>query len=566
MRLEDMSKHELIDLIKSSQSRRNYGLIWEHEKASENLINNAINVLPILEKQKSQTVASKHVSKYSNYLIEGDNYFVLKILRYTHFESVDVIYIDPPYNTGKKDFKYNDRFIEKDDPYRHSSWLNFMSKRLRLAKDLLKEDGIIFISIDDNEMPQLKLLCDSIFGEKNFIANLIWEKKRKASNLDSNVRGITEYVLAYGSRSARPLIHPIDKVEENKPYPFYNSGNKRDTLRFPSGISFTGLEDGFYKRQSFKAKKTLVTLKNDVTIKNGKATNAFELEGEWRYSQKWLDNSLREGEEIVFKGKEFKPYWINKSEDRNKNMKTLLNYDNYLIGTNEDGNEELFQVIGDNDFDFPKPVSLIKALINATTKPQDEALVLDFFAGTGTTGVAVLELNVEDNGNRRFILVTNNENEICTEITYPRIKKTITGYTNQKKEKVQGLGGNLDYFRTKFLKKSQNSDDMKIRIMDNCVDLLCFREGVFDEVETSDENFKIFRRDSQILGIYNGIDQSHLKYFKKVLDKLDGNKKVYIFTFDNEGLNPNDFIGWKDIEIEPIPKKILEVIGELNAI
>lgn len=565
MNFDDLSKEELINLLHRYETKKKYGLVWENEKVPENLIANAASVLPILEREKLRSVASKNLSNNSNYLIEGDNYFVLKILRYTHFESVDVIYIDPPYNTGKKDFKYNDHFIEKDDPYRHSSWLNFMNKRLRLAKDLLKEDGVIFISIDDNEMPQLKLLCDSIFGEKNFIANLIWEKKRKASNLDSNVRGITEYVLVYGSKTARPLIHPIDKVEENKPYPFYNSGNKRDTLKFPSGISFTGLEDGLYKRQTFKAKKTLVTLKNDVTIKNGKATNAFELEGEWRYSQKWLDNSLRQGEEVVFKGTEFKPYWINKSDDRNKNMKTLLNYDNYLIGTNEDGNEELFQVIGNNDFDFPKPVSLIKALINATTKPKDDALILDFFAGTGTTGVAVLELNEEDNGNRRFILVTNNENDICEEITYPRIKKTITGYTNQKNEKIEGLRGNLDYFRTKFLKKSQNADEMKMRIAENCIDLLCFREGTFEELEIAHDYFKIFRNGPKILGIYNSIDYSHLAEFKNSLETFEGQKKAFIFTFDNEGLNPNDFINWGNIELEPIPQKLLEIIGESNA-
>jgi len=233
--------------------------------------------------------------------------------------------------------------------------------------------------------------------------------------------------------------------------------------------------------------------------------------------------------------------------------------DNHLntMGSNEMNKYEL-------SFSYPKPSSLIKYLIQISHR-SNEITVLDFFAGSGTTGDAVLQLNKEDGGKRKFILVTNNEEKICEEITYARLKKTIRGFKNSSGQKIEGLGGNLNYLQIKFIKKSLNSDDMKMRIMDNCVDLLCFREGIFDEVETSDENFKIFRRDSQVLGIYNAIDQSNLKNFKKALEKLDGNKKVYIFTFDNEGLNPNDFIGWKDIEIEPIPKKILEVIGELNA-
>ena len=553
LKLEDMSKQELIDLVKSYEAKKKYGLVWESEHSKEILVQDPHRYFPVLTENVSKRIF-ENPEQNSHFLLEGENYHALSVLQYTHLNSVDVIYIDPPYNTGNKDFKYNDSFVQKEDSYRHSKWLNFISKRLRLSKSLLKNDGIIFISVDDNEIAQLRLLCDDIFGETNFLACFIWEKKRKASNLDATVRGITEYILAYGRSQARSIVHPLDIVEEDKPYPFYNSGNSRGVLEFPPGLTFSSLEDGIYSPAEYKAKRTLVKLLDKITIENSINKQSFKLEGEWRYSQKWLDNAILKNEEIVFKGTDFKPYWINRDPNRSKKMKTLLNYENYQIGTNEDGNEELFALVGENDFSFPKPSSLIKALISATTNSKDKCVVLDFFAGSGTTGDAVLQLNLEDRGNRQFILVTNNEGEICTEITFPRLQKLL-----------KSSKGNMNYFSVDFLKNSLNSDEMKIRIMDNCVDLLCFKEGIFNEIETLNDNYKIYQNTDRLLGIYNSFDYSDLHKFKNQLDKLDGKKKVYIFTFDNEGLNPNDLLDWNDIEIESIPQKILEVIGEINA-
>jgi adenine-specific DNA-methyltransferase len=163
-------------------------------------------------------------------------------------------------------------------------------------------------------------------------------------------------------------------------------------------------------------------------------------------------------------------------------------------------------------------------------------------------------------------MVTNNEDKICDEVTYPRLKKVMKGFKDSSNTKVDGLGGNLNYFRIKFINRSLNSDEMKIRINENCIDLLCFREGIFDEEHSTSDSYKIFKNGDKILGIYNSFDYEDLPKLKNDLDKYEeSNKKVYVFTFDNSGLNPNDFLNWKNVELEPIPQKILEIIGELYA-
>src|SRR3972149_10426210 len=163
------SKEELLKIVEKMESRKKYGLIWDEEKVKEQFEKDAENALPVLKEISSKEIIDKDTSKPVNILIEGDNYHALSVLNFTHQGKIDVIYIDPPYNTGQNDFKYNDDYVEKDDSYRHSKWLSFMSKRLRLAKNLLKDEGIIFISIDDNESAQLKLLCNEIFGEDNLL-------------------------------------------------------------------------------------------------------------------------------------------------------------------------------------------------------------------------------------------------------------------------------------------------------------------------------------------------------------------------------------------------------------
>jgi adenine-specific DNA-methyltransferase len=208
---ETYTREQLIAEVEKLSKRKKYGLVWEEEKIIEKFEKEAEGKLPVLIEDKKREVKTDP-DKPVNILIEGDNYHALSVLNYTHNKSIDVIYIDPPYNTGNKDFKYNDKFVEAEDTYRHSKWLAFMSKRLKLAKNLLKNTGVIFISIDDNEQANLKLLCDEIFGETNFIAQLIWEQGKK--HIGTFVGINHEYMLIYAKNKS--VINDNEKNGDKK--------------------------------------------------------------------------------------------------------------------------------------------------------------------------------------------------------------------------------------------------------------------------------------------------------------------------------------------------------------
>jgi len=564
-----MSREELIDLIKSYESKKKYGLVWESEKTREHFEFDNNKILPVLLEKKNLRINGKAIDEPS-YLIEGDNFYALNILKYTHLGKIDFIYIDPPYNTGNKDFKYNDVFVDKEDTFRHSKWLSFMSKRLFLAKELLSENGVIFVSIGDDEQANLKLLMDSIFGENNFIST-VPRLAKTSSDKGTFYAPSKDFVLAYKHRQRSEKFNDIlDNDYKNRFKGLDERGhfatvglfqaaldsrpNQRYWIECPDGSFIIPPGNVFPPKIADAA--FIKPESNDDKV--------------WRWS---VDTYLEKKHLLVFKKSKRSPMLNEKFkksdwnvdtkyylEDRQESGKRPRDWmDGYLntVGSSEMNKYEL-------SFSYPKPTSLIKYLIQISHTSKD-IVALDFFAGSGTTGDAILQLNKEDGGNRKFILVTNNEDNICEEVTYPRLKKAIKGFKNSEGQKFDGLGGSLHYFKINFIKKSLNTDEMKIRIYENCIDLLCYREGVFEEIEDASDNYRIFQRTGKILGIYFSFDNSDLSMFKKKLDQLDGQKKAYVFTFDSEGLNPNDFIDWHDIELEPIPKKMLEVIGNLNA-
>ncbi|MDD4151312.1 MAG: site-specific DNA-methyltransferase [Candidatus Gracilibacteria bacterium] len=536
---------ELEQELENLKNTKKYGLVWDSEKEHEQVVLDCQTKLPILKEEKTRKIINDN-SGDSNLLIEGDNYHALQVLNYTHKEAIDVIYIDPPYNTGNKDFIYNDKYIDKEDTYRHSKWLNFMDKRLRLAHNLLKEDGVIFISIDDNEQAQLKLLCDEIFGEENFVAKIIWKKKQGGGNDSTHIVVEHEYIYIY-SKVLSKLIFNLDSehVLSDSLYPFKDEKGEYGLVTLD--------------KTSIRFSQSLVY---EIIDKNGNIYLPRIVKGRqscWRWGKEKVKNEF---DSLVFKdGKVYTKYY----RPEGVTPKSLL-YDT-RFGRTETGKELLIEILGRNSFSYPKPLELLKHLLRISTR--DNSLVADFMAGSGTTGHAVLDLNKEDGGNRKFILCTNNENNICEEITYERIKRVSNGYTNSKGKEIEGLGGNLRYYKTDFVEiesLKEITDKQKLELTYNAGELLAIKEGIYNELEKNDF-WQIFENKTEIVAIYFKEStrkvQEMKERLKEIQTKKGGKVKWYIY---NNPFDKTDFKDLKGLELKDIPDPILKVYREINRV
>lgn len=386
-------------------------------------------------------------SKLKHKLIIGDNYDVLLNLLIEYKNKIDVIYIDPPY--GKDDMGYF-----ADTNYSNSitrdNLLSMLYPRLFLAKQLLSANGVIFCSIDDRNYAYIKCLFDEIFGEKNSSGMIVWQKKKKPSFLSKNFGTIFEYILCYVKNYNETFPFSVETTTLGKKYPFNNAGNSKTQLVFPPNSVTFNMPDGIIFAQDMSNGNIYTKLLNDLEIKDGKNVNKFILEGEWRYSQDTLNNEIKNGSLITISQIPFRPNLV-KDGGKIKKMKNFLSPDSYKCGTNEDGSDELNSILNENVFDNPKPISLIKLLLKSTTYANKEAKILDFFAGSGTTGQAVMELNREDSGNRQFILCTNNEitdknpNGIAYDVTAKRLKRIMTGECYDGTKDFEWLKNNKPY-------------------------------------------------------------------------------------------------------------------------
>lgn len=561
-----LSKEELIKAIEKLESRKKYGLIWDEERTKEKFETDAENAYPVLKEVRGRTIETD-LEKPINLLIEGDNYHSLSVLQYTHLGKIDVIYIDPPYNTGNKDFRYNDQWVDREDTYRHSKWLSFMYKRMKLARDLLSEEGSIFISIDDNEYAQLKLLCDHVFGERNFVAQLVVQLNPRGRTLDKYFAKTHEYIMVYAKNFDSANIHEIEKSEEMQAEykqeddngmfrllelrnrnPVFNRKN-RPNLFYPifvnpkSGLIKLEKATGFlavYPRNSKGEDGCWTWGKGKVSANINDLLARKASTGAWRIFRK--DRLIKENG-MIATTKE-KAIWLDKDIN------------------NESGKEALRNILHTHLFDFPKSVGLIKKCLSVAG--NRDSIVLDYFAGSGTTGHAVLEMNREDSGNRQFILCTNNENNIATNVCYPRIEKVTRGYKKfGTGEKIPGLGGNLRYFKTAFVKKSINRDEIKVRITNECTEMLCVREGIY-ALSRETAKYRTFTQGKRMMGVYYALDRSGLTHLQKEFDRFKGEKVLYCFTFDPLGLDQNTFTDWQNIRLEPIPQPILDIYQEIH--
>ncbi|MDE5580579.1 MAG: site-specific DNA-methyltransferase [Treponemataceae bacterium] len=417
----DVLKQELADTLIDERELR-YQFTWPDKQKSVLLANTTTN--KTLRPCKEESV---DFDSTQNLYIEGDNLEVLKLLQETYLGKIKMIYIDPPYNTGN-DFVYNDDFSQEADEYKensgqldeqgnrlfqntesngrfHTDWLNMIYPRLRLAKDLLSDDGVIFISIDDNEVENLKKICSEIFGQENILGIVTWSKKRKGSFLSKKIVSLTEYCLVVAKDFNNAFLYG-GKAEESESQPIIKRTNPLGTLKFQANSVITKLNDGIYSAGIYGEEVNPVTLLNDVIVKNGLITNDFSLEAHFVWSQAYLLSEIKKGGKVVINTKNFQPR-VFRIYDENS-FKGFSSFVNGVAinGTNEDAYEELEEIFNVKKlFDYSKPVSYIKEFIKAATYFNKNSFILDFFSGSATTAHAVMQLNAEDGGNRKFIMV-----------------------------------------------------------------------------------------------------------------------------------------------------------------
>ena len=416
----DQLRQELAESIVEGPQER-YHLNWPGKR--EALLKANAPIAKTLRPYRDESV---NFDTTKNLFIEGDNLDALKLLQETYLGQVKMIYIDPPYNTGN-DFIYEDDFSEstegflrrsnqKDDKGNrlianpetngrfHSDWLSMIYPRLKLARTLLADDGLLFISIGEQEVDNLLRLTKEIFGEENFVTTFLRQRKKKPSFLHANVGSMFEYVVCVARNRALAPPFSVDVTTVGKKYPVNNAGNSLGTLIFSAGSVRFALKDAVYEPQNMSEGNIVTHLLDRVVVADHRNVDAFRLEGEFRYSQSRLDEIIQAGESITISKAPFRPNHV-KAGGEVKKMHNLLSPETYQAGTNEDASAELESLFGASLFDNPKPSSLIRVLCRAVTYDDPDALVMDFFCGSGSTADAVMKLNAEDGGNRRFIMV-----------------------------------------------------------------------------------------------------------------------------------------------------------------
>ncbi|HOE15094.1 MAG TPA: DNA methyltransferase [Candidatus Paceibacterota bacterium] len=634
--LKDLTKVELIEYIDELIKLLNngkYGLYFDRSINKDSLI----NTVPILKRKSKLDIHSDN--KLENIFIEGDNLLVLSALKTITDEDglVHVITIDPPYNTGNDGFTFRDGF-------QHSEWLSFMEKRLALARDILKENGVIFINIDHNEHYNLKLLCDRIFGPSNFISDFVWINNTKGRQI-SNGGAVKTYenILLYAKNAElintfqgdiRELSKEMPLMYKNKDYKVYEDEKGKYIIKnelYNTNSSFNeetrpNLVFNIYYNED--KQEVVFSDVDDIEFQNNldsdfiliephKNSNGQHNYHAWRWSKDKIRNELND---LHFeKYQETYKVFTKVRDMYATNLKDV-------ISDSTNGNKEVADIIGKDKFSFPKPVKLIKRLIKSYentfyeeesdtfVEKEEPVVILDFFAGSGTTAQAVLELNQEDSKNRMFILNTLNEVSDTVLTKYLRsvnklsknsTKKMLKQYKESTEyndfiltEEYKSLGiaravaherlkrirngkalkgfyskNNIDftmrYFIVDTLKENISRDQTKYDLVERCDGLLNIKEQVYEKVGTG-TNFNLYsNKENKCMGIYNNYFET--TSFNEMLLKIKNlnmaNNIIYYFSLDNN-IDENIEKKVRDIIpnsiVKPIPSKIYEIYKDIS--
>ena len=534
--LEGLTNEEKSALLELLNKQKKYGLVWEEKP--EDVEERLRDSLPVFKEVKERAILSTSPDAPNHILIEGDNLEALTALSYTHEGKIDVIYIDPPYNTGNKDFTYNDDYVDKEDGFRHSKWLSFINKRLKIAKRLMSDNGVIFISIDDNEQANIKLLCNSIWGENNFVACVL-QKSRDSISGDLLFSPNHNYLLVYA------------KV-------FANLFARKDQFRIPQDVDETKFKN---PDNDPRGPWKLSPVDGPGGARKGNPYYEFlGITGYYRYSKEMMQKYYDDGLIIKRKNSLGKKYFLSQALAK-KGVPPTTWWDD--AGTTTLGTKMLKEILPDRDFTNPKPLSLIKRCLQLAA--CEKSIILDFFAGSGTTLHATMQLNSEDGGHRQCILVTNNENKICEEVTYERNKRVINGYTTPKGEEVEGLKNNsLRYYKTELLPREKSPRNMRA-LMAAATELLCIKEDLYEEsnrfgrYRTNPKTIRYFEKgDKRMLIIFCEELADQIAEEIKTLDFGGDKLKVYIFSPDRYAFDDNFYEVQDKVTLVALPAAIYD--------
>ena len=573
---EGLSNEDKSALLGLLNEKKTYGLVWED--STEDAFEQLKTQLPILREVKDRQIVNDTESEhYPNHiLIEGENLQALVALTYTHAGMIDVIYIDPPYNTGSDGFMYNDSIVGADDSFKHSKWLSFMFKRLTIAKRLLADTGVIYLSIDDHEQAPLKMLCDTVFGERNFI-DVIARKTKGGSDQGTFFRPTKDYVLVY-AKSVENVSKFSDKsmAPEARNYPFVEEDTGRYYRKAHSLYqgSLDPLRGCVNQRYYIEAPDGTLVLppgphRPDECIEGGRITPQTREDKIWRWSR---DSYLANKNKVMFARSNRSPLIDSNGNNTTWNVYEKKYQDEEVGAVDyplpDDFTDKFLNSLATTtlnamgiDFLFSKPYELIRHLIDITDKDKN-ITILDFFAGSGTTMHATMQLNAEDGGCRQCILVTNNENSICENVTFERNKRIIEGYTTSNANSVEGLkANNLRYYKVDFKERKQSHQSNRDLAM-NLKDLLCIREDIYTEQKQfgalslagKEQMLSYFEENGR--GMLMVYDTRVIPFITKEIEKMDLKDhplKIYIFA---DGAYPytDDFASVIDkVSLIPMP-------------
>lgn len=591
-KLNEYTREELIETIKSLKSRKKFGLVWEDKP--EDVVEQCETKLPVIEEVADRAIVKSDDGK-TNILIEGDNYHALSVLNYTHAGKIDVIYIDPPYNTGARDWKYNNQYVDNSDSWRHSKWLSFMYKRLKSARSLVKEDGVIVVTIDEHEVNNLGVLLADVYPDAYIqMITIVINPKGVTQGRFSRVEEYAFFCF-FGNSTVSSigddLLTPMSEEDKTTDKPRW-----KGLLRSGTNARREDRKNLFYpvlidtdRMAVVDVGEPLLPLEKqpDLDEKINGLTAAWPIRkdgslGNWGVSAPSLKKLIDMGYVSLGAYDEKRRTWPvsylsrQAQEQIQSGLLKIVSYDEtsnvvdarYVSSAERRiksvwhrsthdagayGADYLKKLLGERAFPFPKSIYAVTDTLALLTRDKPNAVVLDFFAGSGTTGEAVLRVNEEYGGNRTFILSTNNENGIAEEVTLPRIKAVVEGSSLH-----DPIPANLRYYRTSFVDKQNTDDQTRIELVARSVEMICIREGAFESIINT-PSYRIFKGEDCYSAIV--FDTDDIPALKADIEQLDNQSLIHIYVFSlSNDTYESDFA---DIsmphELRPIPESILEV-------